>query len=170
MPKAYYLAYGSNLHPRQLAERVPSAKAMGVVDLSGYQLAFHKKSTDGSGKCMFYAGQDSNQKMYCVLYELDAGEKVALDTVEGVGAGYSIEQIKVTFAGKGYKPFLFNVEPAFVVPELSPYSWYKKLVLAGAKYHGFPADYIEAIKSVRSIVDRDEMRSSENEELLTWLD
>jgi gamma-glutamylcyclotransferase (GGCT)/AIG2-like uncharacterized protein YtfP len=170
MPKAYYLAYGSNLHPRRLAERVPSAKVIGVLDLSGYKLAFHKKSSDGSGKCMFYAGQDSNQKMYCVLYELDAGEKAALDAVEGGGAGYSVEQIKVTFAGKVYKAFLYNVEPAFVVSELSPYSWYKKLVLAGAKYHGFPADYIEAIKSVRSIVDRDEMRISENEKLLAWLE
>jgi hypothetical protein len=56
------------------------------------------------------------------------------------------------------------------VSELSPYSWYKKLVLAGAKYHGFPADYIEAIKSLRSIVDRDEMRISENEKLLAWLE
>jgi gamma-glutamylcyclotransferase len=76
----------------------------------------------------------------------------------------------VTFVGKVYKSFLYNVEPAFVVSELSPYSWYKKLVLAGAKYHGFPADYIEAIKSVRSIVDRDEMRISENEKLLAWLE
>jgi gamma-glutamylcyclotransferase len=64
---------------------------MEVVDLSGYKLAFHKKSSDGSDKCMFYAGQDSKQKMYCVLYELDVGEKAALDAVEGGGAGYSVE-------------------------------------------------------------------------------
>lgn len=170
MSKVYYLAYGSNLHPRRLAERVPSATAIGVVELSGYRLAFHKRSADGSGKYMFYARQSNEQKIYCVLYQLDASEKVALDAVEGVGMGYVAEQIKVDFAGKSYKSFIYNVEPAFIVPDLSPYSWYKKLVIAGAKYHGFPASYIAAIQSVRSIVDQDEMRSSEHEELLTWLD
>ena len=170
MSIAYYLAYGSNLHPRRLVERVPSAKALGVVELSCYRLAFHKRSSDGSGKCMFYSEQGNDHKLYCVLYQLDAREKPALDAVEGLGMGYIAEQIKVDFAGKSYKPFIYNVDPTFIVPDLLPYSWYKKLVLAGAKYHGFPASYIASIESVRSIVDQDEMRSSEHLVLLTWLD
>lgn len=99
MSKVYYLAYGSNLHPRRLVERVPSAKAIGVVELSGYRLAFHKQSTDGSGKCMFYTEQGNDQKIYCVLYQLDTSKKAALDAAEGIGMGYVVEQIKVDFAG-----------------------------------------------------------------------
>jgi hypothetical protein len=119
---------------------------------------------------MFYTGQSNEQKIYCVLYQLDASEKAALDPVEGGGMGYVAEQIKVDYAGKSYKSFVYNVETAFIKPDLSPYSWYKKIVVAGAKYHSFPASYIAVIQSMRSIVDRDKMRSSEHEELLTWLD
>ena len=49
------LAYGSNLHPFRLTHRVPSAKLLGVVSVPGKRLAFHKRSDDGSGKCLFYA-------------------------------------------------------------------------------------------------------------------
>lgn len=46
------LAYGSNLHPLRLRKRVSTANLIGIVEMQGYQLAFHKRSTDESGKCL----------------------------------------------------------------------------------------------------------------------
>ena len=55
MTLLYYLAYGSNLHPVRLTERVPSARFLGLTSLFGYQLRFHKRhEPDGSGKCNMY--------------------------------------------------------------------------------------------------------------------
>ncbi len=39
----HYFAYGSNLHPVRLIERVPSASLVGVIGISKHRLAFHKK-------------------------------------------------------------------------------------------------------------------------------
>jgi gamma-glutamylcyclotransferase len=51
MAPLYYLAYGSNLHPLRLMQRVSSAKVEDVIELPGRQGNFHKRSPDGSGKC-----------------------------------------------------------------------------------------------------------------------
>lgn len=47
----YYLAYGSNMHPRRLAGRVEIIDFVGTVRLDGYKLVFKKRSNDGSAKC-----------------------------------------------------------------------------------------------------------------------
>ena len=49
-----YFAYGSNLHPMRLMERVPSAKFVGTVEIKKYRLTFHKKSIDDSSKCNMF--------------------------------------------------------------------------------------------------------------------
>ncbi len=79
MPLVHYLAYGSNLHPLRFAKRVPSAQIIGRIELAGYQIAFHKKGKDGSGKCLFYKTGDKAHIMYGALYSFDSREKKELD-------------------------------------------------------------------------------------------
>lgn len=43
-------AYGSNMPTARIRARCPSAVAMGVAELRGYELRWHKISNDGSGK------------------------------------------------------------------------------------------------------------------------
>lgn len=38
MPSVYCIAYDSNLHPIRMEERVPSARALGIVELPGLTL------------------------------------------------------------------------------------------------------------------------------------
>ena len=83
MPLLYYLAYGSNLHPMRMTQRVPSARFIGKVEMRGRQLAFHKHSNDGSGKCLLYSEQGDDQVAHGVLYEINGSEKAALDRAEG---------------------------------------------------------------------------------------
>lgn len=35
--------------------------------------------------------------------------------------------------------------PERLDPTVQPYCWYRDIVAAGARFHAFPADYIEAI-------------------------
>jgi gamma-glutamylcyclotransferase len=87
MPIVHYLAYGSNLHPLRLTLRVPSARVIGVVEMPGYMLEFHKRSIDGSGKCLIYTEQGEHHKMYGVLYEFDAREKPVSMPLKGMAKG-----------------------------------------------------------------------------------
>lgn len=166
MPNVFYLAYGSNLHPLRLAARVPSARKVGIVEMPGYRLAFHKRSIDGSGKCLIYTEQNQSHTMYGVLYEFDASEKAALDKAEGKGNGYCEQLVQFPLNGQTYTPYVYTAQSTHIDSNLAPYHWYKSLVLAGARYNNFPAKYVASIEAIPSIADSDTKRVQENENLL----
>ena len=51
-------------------------------------------------------------------------------------------------------------------PDLLPYEWYRSLVIAGARYHGFPENYISDLERVDCINDPDLQRRFRYESLL----
>lgn len=157
-----YFAYGSNLHPARLGARVPSAKLLGVAEWPGRALVFHKRSVDGSAKCTVVAGLKS-RRVFGAVFRFEAAEKVLLDRAEGLGSGYEEEWERLPVGGRSQSVFCYVASPGWVDPGLRPYHWYKRLVLAGARYHGFPADYIAAIEAVESIDDPDRDRRVRNE-------
>ncbi len=162
----YYLAYGSNLHPYRLTQRVPSASLVGVAVLPGKRLTFHKQSRDGSAKCMFVETGLASDTLYGAVYAIEPREKSTLDEIEGVGLGYEVRTIDVEIGNVGYESFTYAADKAFIRPGLLPYDWYRELVLLGAQYHGLPADYIAAIAANGSVADPDENRAREKNALL----
>jgi hypothetical protein len=163
----HYLAYGSNLHPLRLGARIDAPRVIGVVELPGYCLAFHKRGMDGSGKCLFYDEVDRTQRVYGVLYAIEGRLAADLDALEG--PGYRRQHLSVAVAGRTYAPYLYAAAPEHRDPGLVPYHWYKGLVLAGARYHGLPADYLAAIDAIPSLPDPNPGRSRDNERLLARL-
>lgn len=166
MSTVHYLAYGSNLHPLRLTARVPSARVVGVIEMPGYLLAFHKRSVDGSGKCLIYTEQGEHQKMYGVLYEFDARDKEKLDVFEGIGKGYTEQLVKFSLNGETYTPYIYIAQSTHIDATLVPYHWYKSLVIAGARYHNLPAEYVADIEATPSKVDPDAKRVQDKEDLL----
>lgn len=164
MPKVLSVAYGSNLHPNRIRARVPSAEAIGVVSLSGFTLAFHKRSKDGSGKGMLYKADGATA--YGVVYEIPLSEKPGLDTAEGLGLGYDEREIKVDLNGTVIDALIYMASPDSVDHRLRPYQWYKKMVLAGAVYHDLPASYIASIEGVAAVQDLNKKRNELNEAML----
>ena len=152
----YYLAYGSNLHPPRLRERVPSAEPLGVVTLSGWTLRFHKRSEDGSGKCNLVHTGQKGERAYGVVYRILAREKVRLDRAEGLGLGYREHSLELPEFGRA---FLYLATDSHIDETLRPYDWYKAFVLAGAEHHGLPADYRRAIEAVPHQPDPDPQRT-----------
>ena len=134
--------------------------------MPGYLLAFHKRSIDNSGKCLIYAEQGQHHKMYGVLYEFDAREKGALDKAEGKGSGYCEQLVQFPLNGETYTPYVYVAQSTHIDPTLVPYDWYKRLVIAGARYHGLPAEYIASIEATPSKPDMNAQRKQENEDLL----
>jgi len=154
------LAYGSNLHPFRLTQRVSSAKAIGVVPMQGKRLAFHKRSDDGSGKCLFYEAGGAENMMFGVAYEIDAAEKPLLDELEGLGKGYDEQQVSFPLNGVTRQALVYVAASTHIDPTLVPYTWYKDMVVLGARYHHLPADYVAKIEAVVSVPDPNPRRTA----------
>jgi len=73
-----YFAYGSNMLTRRLQNRTLSAKAVGIGYVEGHRLTFDKVSTDGSGKADIEATGNATDRVYGVLFSIDASEESAL--------------------------------------------------------------------------------------------
>jgi hypothetical protein len=160
----HYVAYGSNLHPLRINQRVPSAKVIDVIELPRRQVNFHKRSIDGSGKCNL--SEDPSVSSYGVLYEFKAGERAALNRLEGFGRGYREAILTLSVQDTLYSPYTYVAESSYINTTLRPYDWYKAFVVQGARHHKFPETYIARLESVDCIVDADPTRRSENLSLL----
>jgi len=78
----HYFAYGSNLHPLRLGERVPSARLVGTAALPSHRMAWHKRGMDDSGKCFIVPTGMEADRFHGAVYRLDADHKGLLDEFE----------------------------------------------------------------------------------------
>jgi gamma-glutamylcyclotransferase (GGCT)/AIG2-like uncharacterized protein YtfP len=155
-PTSLYAAYGSNLHPQRLRERIRSATLRGTGFLRKYTLQFHKRGQDQSAKCGI---TDCGQGLHVAVYEVDAADKKVLDTIEGVGKGYDIDEISVPGFGKC---FTYVASHTHIDELLHPFDWYREMVLLGCLRHAFPAPYCERIAAIPVIEDPDPVRRDRN--------
>jgi len=164
---SYYFAYGSNLHPERLGRRTPSRRLVGVAELPGYDLRFHKRSgVDGSAKCDAYFTGDDDHRVLGVVYAMAEVDFPALDRVESLGSGYALEVRPVTVDGRGLEVFLYVAQSGYIDPGSRPFGWYRDLVLQGARYHAFPEAYVRGIAEVQPVADPNPDRAAEHEEIL----
>ena len=148
-----YAAYGSNLHPVRLTARLSSAELVGTAWLPGWSLCFHKRSKDDSGKCSILNGDNG---VHFAIFDISVEDKLALDEIEGVGVGYFEVCLEIPGIGNCVS---YAAQEGYIDESLRPYDWYKELVLAGARFHGFPEHYLKQIEHVQAIRDPDSERS-----------
>ena len=163
--KLKYFAYGSNLHPIRLRERTSFCSYLFKASLPGYKLSFHKKSGDSS-KCNALKTSKPENEVLGIVYEINEDEKSDLDTAEGLGCGYDEKEIFFDSSGDQIKVFTYLANNNYIDDSLSPFDWYKELVLEGAKYYHFPRAYIEEIMKIEFIEDQDLSRAEKNFKLL----
>jgi gamma-glutamylcyclotransferase len=158
-------AYGSNMQTARLRERCPSALPLGLAELRGYELRWHKRSRkDGSGKCDIVPTDNEGASVFGVIYQIASDEKRALDRAEGLGNGYAETEVEVHHGAD------LVIAKAYIAtdtdPTLKPYSWYRALVIAGAKEHALPADYIARLEAVPTVQDPEKERHDKNMALI----
>jgi gamma-glutamylcyclotransferase (GGCT)/AIG2-like uncharacterized protein YtfP len=156
-----YLAYGSNLHPQRMKHRVPSARVAGTVHLPGWALRIHKRGADGSAKCNVVHTGDAGDRVHGVVYEMVAHHRAQLDACEG--AGYRRQRLNLAAFGE---VFLYVARSPYIDDGLVPFGWYIGYVLEGARYHGFPRDYIELIDRLETRADPDPERHRRHSRLI----
>jgi len=154
-----YFAYGSNMASLRLKQRVASAHALGPAFLPGHQLHWHVKSpVDKSAKCNALLTGYEWDIVYGVLFEIDPGDKVCLDSYEGVGESYEVRLVSVRLhfqvSTEAFAYFALHSTPA-----VHPFHWYKEHVIRGALEHGLPQDYIACLRQVASVPDSNEKRA-----------
>jgi gamma-glutamylcyclotransferase (GGCT)/AIG2-like uncharacterized protein YtfP len=136
-----YFAYGSNMASAQLRERVGSARTLGVARLDGWDWRCDKHGADGTAKANLAA--DSRASAFGVLYEIGAPGLDALDRFEG---GYRRVRVAVTDA-RGAR-----VEAETYVSDrlgaATPGADYRALVLAGAREHALPPEWIARLERI----------------------
>lgn len=156
-----YFAYGSNLLPSRIQQRLGPIVSIGNAILIDHQLNFSKVSIDGSGKCTILPS--AGQCVYGVVYDLALEGKNLLDEIEGVGKGY--ESVMYDIDGFG-ECFAYVAQAPYIDDSIAPYEWYKQLVLEGCRFHSFPREYIKMVQSFDSVPDQNQLRAKDNFRLI----
>lgn len=154
-----YFAYGSNLHEPRMRARVPSASTVAVTRLPGYRVAFRKRSVDGSMKCDLEPAEEATA--WGVVYRLDPAERPNLDAAEGPGYARVAETVTTSDGNTQLEVFTYRAR-ADALGVGRPHDWYRDLVVVGARAHGLPAPWIEAIAAHDADPDPDPARARAN--------
>jgi len=154
---SHYFGYGSNLFVQRMVERIPSAKPVATALVSGYRLRFEKSGQDGSSKAnMHYTGM-ADHTIRGAIYSIRMSEKPILDVIEG--DAYKTHNLMVTTdAGDQMRVFAYIARQSVIGSTLRPFSWYRALVLEGARSHGFPDGYCDSIAAIEVVEDHDRDR------------
>ena len=142
-----YFAYGSNMNPERMKQRIGwSPPSRGAV-LHDYQLMFDKQSNDG-GKANIRPLK--GESVEGVLYQLAEKDLLSLDGFEGVLTGdYAREKLEVIINGDGK-----CLATAYIAlktgPENPPTREYLDHLLAAEKY--LSPQYLEKLRR-RSTLD-----------------
>lgn len=156
----HYFAYGSNMCTARLARRVRGARPLGAARLHGFALRFHKHGADGSGKCNVFATGRRGDVVHGVLFDIDEARLRRLHAAEG--PGYEFIQIQVETDNGPLPAATYRARPAWLDDALAPFSWYHAYVVAGAREHGLPVDYITAIENMFARRDPNTWRAFKN--------
>ena len=149
-----YFAYGSNLNPEQMRLRCPGHKVVGLAAFRDHRLAFPLTSHDwGGGVASLVPAHGTSA--WGVVYELSDEDLASLERYEGYqGPGdhhnlYERQSVFVdlTRPDDGSIPRRVRTCCYFASPSnpAPPSRRYLDAVLAGARHHRLPDEYVAAI-------------------------
>ena len=128
-----HFAYGSNMLTRRLQRRTRSAQPQGTGYVEGFHFVCDKVSADGSGKGDMEHTENPEDRVYGVLFRIDADEEAKLDKAEGLGHGYRKGEVHVV------TPERTVTARAYIATEKDksrrPYDWYKGFIVAETAEH-----------------------------------
>jgi gamma-glutamylcyclotransferase len=80
----HYFAYGSNMLLERIQERISSARPLAKGQLSGFRLAFHKRSNDESVKGDIAHTDTPQDVVYGIVFDIRPNQETDLERYEGV--------------------------------------------------------------------------------------
>ncbi len=125
-----YIAYGSNLHRGQMAQRCPGAEVLGIGSIKGYRLAFKTLGVSAFATIEPLEGES----VPVAVWRITGHHELALDRYEGFPLHYGKEAAKVSMGGSDVEGMVYVMNPQ-AVPGL-PSRGYFECVLAGYRSFG----------------------------------
>lgn len=152
------------MYTGRIRARAASAIPIAIGYISRRKVAFHKRGADGSGKAdAAYTGSDGDS-VWGVVFSLSRQHKSVLDDHE---SGYRVEQVAVTAKSETFTASIYVARAQSIDASLEPYCWYHRFVLNGALQHRLPSTYVERLKAIKTVTDRDKARQQMNSQILT---
>lgn len=115
-----------------MRSRCASATPVSTGLLGGWSLSYDKPSTDGSAKANIR--RDMDGFVPGVLYEVEDGERQALDEAEPL-----YTPIDVEIDGCRAVAYAYDGDPH----DREPFDWYVSTCLLGSASHGLPGDHLD---------------------------
>ena len=164
-----YFAYDDKMFTPILRAILPEVRFIGVGQLNGYKLFFHNRDqVDHSGKCNLVKTNDASETICGVIYEVFPREKHLLDKAQKLGYGNQEITVKVCPLMGGVHPlegpcyaFTYVAHKDRIFGGLEPFTWYKDLVIEGAKEHCLPEVYIRDLESIEAAPDPNGKRANQ---------
>jgi hypothetical protein len=154
-----YFAYGSNLDPAQMKRRCPDSTVVGLASLADHRVAFPRYSNDwGGGTASIQLAHGGTT--WGVLYEVGDADFARLDDYEGFVADgdqhnhYDREHVTVELVRpddgsipRKVRARTYVARPAHPAP---PSRRYLDTMLAGARHHRLPEEYVAWLESIET--------------------
>ena len=136
MNNKLYLAYGSNLNLKQMANRCPTAKVVGASQINDHRLLFRGAHAGAVATIEPFKGSN----VPVLVWEITPVDEAALDRYEGWPFLYRKETIKVKLGGKTVKGmgWIMNDGRPLGQPSCDHYS----TTLEGYKSAGFDVEML----------------------------
>ena len=138
-----YAAYGSNMHPEQMAERAPHSPMSGTGWLSGWRLTFAGGDIGWEGSLATVA-EDPSARGFVVLYDATDEGEPALDRWEGSELGIHRKVRARIDTGDGAVLAWLYVMDAFEGG--LPSARYLGVMAEAAEIAGAPAKYVQDLR------------------------
>lgn len=137
-----YFAYGSNMDPEQMVERLPRACCRGRGRLLEHRFACNKIGRDGSAKAN--VTPSAGASVWGVVWELVPGDLRTLDEYE---SGYRREIAAVELDDGDLLACQVYLSDR-ISDSLLPSAAYRERMIRGALRHGLPDQWISRLQSL----------------------
>ena len=140
-----YFAYGSNLTLKQMKDRCPGARKIGIGRLYGYEICFPRKSSSREGKGVASIYEKGGRFVEGVLFKLTSSDWNRLDKYEDVPNSYIRKSVTISMDdGTEIPAETYSAVPMKGAP-FKPSTKYLNLIISGAEENGLSRDYINKL-------------------------
>jgi hypothetical protein len=140
---AVYAAYGSNLDPRQMAERAPASPPQASGWLVGWRLTFGGEDLGWEGALATLV-EDIGSSVFVMLYDLTEADEAALDEWEGGAIGlYRKLRVRVQTLDGEALAWVYVLD---AYEGGLPSARYLGIMADAAEVAGAPTDYVAELR------------------------
>ena len=142
-----YFAYGSNLDQKQIKDRCPCFKLVGIAKKTGFQLIFPRCSKKQKGGVASIE-ESKGDVVWGALYELTLEDVRQLDKKEGVNRKYYRKICDFGVVQPDGTPVQAYTYIANKRGRFKPHKDYLERIIKGARDLKLPEEYIDKLKRI----------------------